>query len=45
MNSDAIAWLNSPESDKWREDNFTRLYALVSLKEDIGQVIGFLWRA
>lgn len=49
MNKDVIAWLNSPSSDKWRERTFRKLYALISVKEDLPGANDFdffavLWR-
>jgi hypothetical protein len=35
MNESAVQWLNSPDSDEWRRDNFDQLMELVTVKEPL----------
>lgn len=49
---DVIAWLNSPDSDEWRERELKRVKpALVMIKDELDNtlmdcdIVGILWHA
>jgi hypothetical protein len=50
--NDVREWLDSPDSDEWRRENFARLKpALVTIKDELDDslmdcdIVGILWHA
>lgn len=41
---DVVAWLDSPDSDKWRRQNFRPLYLLLTIKDQhSGSMLDDYW--